>query len=125
MRTKIFSLAVVSVSFLATPPPLALDARPASAVQPDAGELVWRNGTLTLRLIEQPCRITELADALELSEGMPQAPQAAVVAQVGRGSISACWVADVNGDVVMRDAAGTEGFIPMDWFQRDAAVSGR
>jgi hypothetical protein len=119
MRSRLFSLSVVSLSFLATPLPLALDASgPAPAVA-EARDLVWRNGTLTLRLSEEPCRIAQLADALELSESMPQPPQAAVVAQTGRASVAACWVMDVNGDVVMRDVGGNEGFIPMDWFRRN------
>jgi len=83
---------------------------------PNNGALVWRSGTVTLRLTEEDCPYRELAADLEC-EGIPPA-KAYVVDQESRRTIG-CWTSDRDGDVITREPNGMAGTIPIDWFRRD------
>ena len=123
MRSRIVAMAIMPLALVAAMPgPLALGVHRPPGTQPGGSDLVWRNGTMTLRLTEQACQFDEVALMLELVESTASPPKAAVAFQPGRDAQPSCWVLDVAGDVVTRDAAGNEGFIPLGWFKRDAKI---
>lgn len=101
--------------FMGTPP-----AAPAPVVVlASGGDLVWRTGTMALRLTDESCPFDEERDQLEL-EGVPPAKRY-IVTQAGRKR-SGCYVKDMGGDVLTLEPAGREvGTIPMEWFRREAS----
>lgn len=113
-------LLVACVLFLAAAAFLGLPAQssaPVTAVAPpDRAEpgLVWRNGTMALTLTAEPCHIEDATLYLE-QEGIP--PARRYVVTQGSRSYSACWAADISGDIMTMDAVAQEpGTIPLDWF---------
>jgi hypothetical protein len=83
--------------------------------RPAGGDLFWRNGTFTLYLTSQPCASREFATDLE-EAGIPPA-KASLLVQTGRPTVQGCWVPDVEGDVLTRDAGGSDGLVPASWFR--------
>jgi hypothetical protein len=85
-------------------------ARPKEAVP----GLVWRSGTVTLKLTDRPCPSAEFADALE-QEGVGKARAYDVVQ--GSRRYTGCWTRDDGGDVVTMEPGRDIGSIPLDWFR--------
>ena len=100
-----------------TPAPQAAPA--AEAVPPDDAVpgLVWRSGTVTVRLTDRPCPSEDLARVLEV-EGVTR-PLAYEVTQKGRRS-TGCWSKDLAGDVVTMEPGREVGSIPVAWFRQEA-----
>jgi hypothetical protein len=76
--------------------------------------LVWRSGSATLRLTDQPCPNEEFTRTLE-SEGVTK-PRAYEVTQ-GSRRYTGCWAKDVGGDVVTMEPGRDIGEIPIAWFR--------
>jgi hypothetical protein len=112
---SVFVPPLVAILLAAALPCLPGDA-PLADHRPSAGALFWRNGTFTLYLMEQPCASREFAADLE-DAGIPPA-RASLLVQAGRATVQGCWAADVQGDVLTRDAGGSDGMVPASWFQR-------
>ena len=99
-------------AFLAVPHDRALPAM-SDGLEPDR---VWVNGTFALHLTAAPCAFAEFRDDLE-ERGIPPA-MASIGIQQGRPSVPGCYALDLDGDVLIRDVAGTDGFVPVGWFKR-------
>lgn len=91
---------------------------PAALPAPATGALVWRNGTFAMKLGDEPCPFEELDEALT-ERGVPPVKAYRELQRDGRWSMPGCWAKDMGGDVVTMDTAGGEGFVPIDWFNRD------
>lgn len=98
----------------------SLSAAPPTAEAEATSDLVWRNGSMTLRLTDRPCGFQALADDLN-ENGVPPA-KALVIMQEGRPRVPGCWALDMDGDVLLRDVSGQDGFAPMSWFKREPQV---
>lgn len=88
---------------------------PAAARPAAAGPLVYRFGTYSFELTDRPCPFPELAEGLE-GEGIP--PARAAISTSGGQAMTACWVRDVDGDVMTADLAGPGGTLPKEGFSR-------
>lgn len=98
----------------ATPVPVAASAGvpPKEAVP----GLVWRSGSVMLKLTDRPCPSAEFTSTLE-SEGVGQARAYDVVQ--GSRRYSGCWAKDDGGDVVTMEPGRDIGSIPLDWFRTE------
>lgn len=99
--------------------PHALSARTPLPQPAGPSGLVWRNGTFSMRLTDQPCEREDLRAELE-EEGIP--PAKVYIATQGSIHSIGCWVLDMSGDVMTRNARGEEGTVPMGWFRREPAT---
>jgi hypothetical protein len=111
--------AAVKIAFAVHQPPAHGAEVPPVAAGTGGSNLVWRTGTMVLRLTDEDCPFTEERDQLE-AEGIPPAKRY-VVTQAGRKR-SGCYVKDMGGDVLTLEPDGREvGTIPIDWFRREAS----
>lgn len=119
MRRLIMLLVVLALAItgaIVGPLVFSADANRAPAVA-RSGDLEWRNGTYSVRLTELPCHFYELADELAADDGIPPAKGAVVM--LGARGVSACWMKDIGGDVMIKDMTGYTGMVPMEWFKRE------
>lgn len=89
---------------------------PAAAVP--TGDLVYRQGTHALRLTDAPCEFEEI-DADLTERGIPPVKAYLTLQRDGRWSMSGCWARTMGSEVLTRDTAGADGYIPADWFKRE------
>jgi hypothetical protein len=82
-----------------------------------SADLVYRNRTHSLRLLEARCVFPSLEQTLDAEGSMVEAK--AAVVRNGRLVIPACWGKDGDGDVLVADMSGTSGFLPIEWFKRE------
>lgn len=88
------------------------------------GELVYRQGTMTWRLQEQPCTSELLAAALRGDEGIASGePKAAVIEQNGV-LFAGCWGWDYEADILVADFRGV-GIMPREWFSLPEPIRGK
>jgi hypothetical protein len=94
---------------------------PVSVADAPEGDLVYRRGTMAIRLTEQPCGFREIEKLLE-EEGAPPV-HAYVMVQEGRPQVRGCWVrAAYDDEVLLQDMGGGDSFIPLSWFRREPGV---
>lgn len=96
----------------------SLGEAPAAAAVP-TGDLVYRRGTHALRLTDAPCEFEEI-DADLTERGIPPVKAYLTLQRDGRWSMSGCWARSMGSEVLTRDTAGGDGYIPADWFKREA-----
>lgn len=108
------ALGIYALWWPAAAPAKALPAR--AAAPAGTGEMVYRQGSYSVRLNEQPCAFQELRDALQADDAMGDA-KAAVVME-GARRISGCWVRGID-EVQLQDMAGHGGSLPLEWFKRE------
>lgn len=84
-------------------------------------DLVYRQGTMALRLTQEPCAYREIEEILE-NEGIPPV-KAYVMVQEGRPTVRGCWApAAYDDEVLTQDMNGGDSFIPLSWFKPDMGV---
>ena len=82
-----------------------------------AEDMVYQDQNVTVRLRSEPCATASMKAVLAQVVPEPQAKIAEITFQ-GR-SIAACWMAHhESGNVVLIDAEGDAGLIPMADFKR-------
>jgi hypothetical protein len=83
-----------------------------------AGDLVYRSGSYAVRLTDQPCEFDEIE--VDLSDrGVPPVKAYQTLQRDGRWNMSGCWAKTMGREVLTRDTAGADGYIPSDWFKRE------
>lgn len=118
MRAVLALIGLALASILAAGLILALEA-PAAAAPAGPMQLVYRQGTYSYRLTDDPCPSEEFALELE-TEGIPPA-RAAVITSGNRRSIG-CWAKDIGGDVMTRQFNAVPGTLPIDGFKPEPAA---
>jgi hypothetical protein len=82
------------------------------------GDLVYRSGTYAVRLTDQPCEFEEIE--VDLSDrGVPPVKEYLTLQRDGRWTLAGCWAKTMGQEVLTRDTAGADGYIPSDWFKRE------
>jgi hypothetical protein len=82
-----------------------------------ADDMVYKDDNVTVRLRSEPCATASMQAVLAQVQPEPAAKVAEVIFQ-GR-AIAACWMAhQESGNVVLIDADGDAGMIPMAQFKR-------
>lgn len=115
MRAALCVLAVVVGCFIAAGVIIRMEEAPAAAPAPvTTGELVYRQGTYSYRLTDEPCPFEEFALELE-AEGIPPARMAAITS--GSRRFTGCWAKDIGGDVMTRQFNVEPGTLPLDGFK--------
>lgn len=80
-----------------------------------AGDMVYKDQNVTVRLRSEPCATASMQEVL--AKVQPEGAKVAEVMYQGR-VIAACWAAhQESGNVVLIDADGDAGMIPMDAFR--------
>jgi hypothetical protein len=80
-------------------------------------DMLYKDDNVTVRLRSEPCATASMQAVLAQVQPEPAAKVAEVIFQ-GR-SIAACWMAhQESGNVVLIDADGDAGMIPMAQFKR-------
>jgi hypothetical protein len=87
-----------------------------AAAEASTGDLVYRQGNYSVRLLEKPCGFEELRSPLEEDGGMGD-PHAAVIME-GARRISGCWMRNTD-EAHVQDLAGHGGSLPLSWFKRE------
>jgi hypothetical protein len=95
-------------------------APPAAIADAPEGDLVYRRGTMALRLTDQPCGFQGLEKILE-DEGIPPV-HGYVMVQEGRPQVRGCWAVNFDQEVLLLDISGGDAFIPLSWFKREPGV---
>jgi hypothetical protein len=85
-----------------------------------AEDLVYRNGTLTIRISDSPCTSEVLGTAIKGMDAV--GPVKAAQVMIRQQRLAACWALDADGDVLLVDQQGDGGFMPREWFKRDHGV---
>jgi hypothetical protein len=123
MRAAIAALVVITalaVAAVAAPVVFLTENQP-TVMQAPSGDLIYKRGTMTIRLTEQPCGFQGLERILE-EEGIPPV-HAYVMVQEGRPQVRGCWVrAAYDDDVLIEDIGGGSSFMPLSWFKTDPGV---
>lgn len=83
------------------------------------GDLIYRQGTYAVRLTDAPCESEEI-DADLSDRAIPPVKEYLTLQRDGRWSVSGCWAKTMGAEVLTRDTAGADGYIPLDWFKREA-----
>ncbi len=118
MRHIIGLVPVLAVASVAAAMAILPGGPPARAQGAGTGDrMVWRSGTSTIQLTDQPCPFAEFSSELE-EWGIPPA-RAFELVQTGRPTVPGCWIPDYWGDVLTRDISGHGGMVPADWFRRE------
>lgn len=123
MRAAIAALVVITalaVAAVAAPVVFLTENQP-TVMQAPSGDLIYKRGTMTIRLTEQPCGFQGLERILE-EEGIPPV-HAYVMVQEGRPQVRGCWVlAAYDDEVLIEDIGGGSSFMPLSWFKTDPGV---
>ena len=91
---------------------------PAPSAIAATGDLVYRSGTYSVRLTDEPCPYEEITSTLD-SEGIPPAKAYRELLSDGRWALPGCWARDIGGDVMTMDTASNERkTIPKEWLTR-------
>lgn len=85
-----------------------------------ADDLIYKQGTLSVRLTQAPCTSPALALMLAQLDNTAE-PRRAIVHH-GRELVESCWGIDTDADIVLADAKGGSGFLPHDWFKRVPSI---
>lgn len=123
MRAALAALAVVALLAVASvaAPLYFMASQPVAVQEAPSGDLIYRRGTMTIRLTEQPCGFQGLERILE-EAGVPPV-QAYVMVQEGRPQMRGCWVrAAYDDEVLLEDISGGGSFMPLSWFKTDPGV---
>lgn len=94
----------------------AAEDQPVRPAAEGTGDLVYRFGTYSVRLTDMPCPFEDFIEELE-AEGIP--PARAAVITSGQRRHTGCWVRDMSGDVMMRQADAELGVLPAEGFRRE------
>lgn len=121
----LIATAVITLAAIAGPLVFAYWEPAAPVVQelPVTGEpdLVYRQGTMALRLTHDPCPFQGIERLLE-EEGFPPV-HAYIMVQEGRPAVRGCWVnAAYEDEVLIQDMGGGDSFMPRSWFKPDPGV---
>ena len=127
MRVLIASAAAMTLAAAAAAalalhsPPSKAPQRPAASGAFSTGDaapgMVWRSGTVSLRLTDRPCPSEDLARALE-TEGVTKARAYELTQKSQR--VTGCWSKDLGGDVLTLEEGREIGTIPVGWFRSGA-----
>lgn len=100
------------------PPPAAVVPEPVGMGEPD---LVYKQGTMAIRLKHSPCEFSGIELILQ-EEGVPPV-LSYVMVQDGRPEVRGCWVkAAYDDEVLVMDMGGGDSFMPLSWFKPDPGV---
>lgn len=117
-------LAVMLLAMASVIGPLALQvsqAAPQAVREAPDGDLIYRRGTMTIRLTTLACSFRGIEKLLE-DEGIPPV-YGYVMVQEGRPQVRGCWVRSTDPDeVLLQDMGGGDAFMPLSWFKRDPGV---
>lgn len=84
--------------------------------KPTGSDLVYRQGSYSVRLTNEPCGNEEYREQLE-SEGIPPARRSAIAS--GSRTYSGCYTRTMSGDVLTLDYLATEtGTLPKEGFKQ-------
>lgn len=126
MRSLAALIAVTALALAAVAFPLALayHEAPPAPVQPlvmGEPDLVYKQGTMAIRLTHKPCEFSGIELILE-NEGVPPV-LSYVMVQEGRPEVRGCWVkAAYDDEVLIQDMSGGDSFMPLSWFKPDPGV---
>lgn len=125
MRALATLIATAALALAAVVGPLVFAYReppaPAQVLQVAEPDLVYKQGTMALRLTHQPCPFQGIERLLE-EEGFPPV-HAYVMVQEGRPAVRGCWVrAAYEDEVLIQDMGGGDSFMPLSWFKPDPGV---
>lgn len=87
------------------------------AVPAMAQDMVFEDGGVAIRLMQGPCAVPPVLAALRAAPNLQTAPKAARVTYRGQ-TIEACWAVDADDDVLIGDALGGNGYLPMTAFRK-------
>lgn len=124
MRALAALIAVAALALAAVAGPLVFMASesPQAVIQEaPEGDLIYRQGTMAIRLTEQPCGFQGIERLLE-EEGIPPVHSYTMV-QEGRPQVRGCWVrAAYDDEVLLQDMGGGDAYMPLSWFKREPGV---